>query len=690
MAEVKRSRAGQGITQRRIGVVNVRTGEAQEAAQRAQEFASASSYATKIAESVQVTEAKRKANLTPTRDADGKLDFAKRPAFLGGAGGERYDAIYQERYLKQAGVDLNNQLQTFVAQNPLNAKAVKENAAAYIEDTAKAMGLDGAGNLVERFREYGYATANDYASKVELQALKQKDLAFQRSAFEAHTGMMEDMRIALSNGDNNRAEQIKNLLQQDLSNNLAGYTERYIQDTGRFIELADLKGKFAALIISDELPAREYDNLQADLFVNRDGKYKKQYPELFAAFATVDAGRSSSAARSYINQTITVATSVDQQTKAESNYQAFVDSPTYNQDQSGALTQKYFESEGVPMSSIEEIMQNPVSQAALFSTNGVNHMRQAGVPESIRNVIKAAAGGADLQFFPQGGVEFAVSTMLNSLRNEDGSLQNKYTDEEVGFVLTYDSVIQTHGPNRAAEAFNAAQKVALAEDQTRVVIGTKLGLDDVYTNRPRKMVENFLVKELSDEYGASFNPRALQDFSGAFTNMLLTQDKDTALDKVKELYELRYSNDEQIMFGNMAQRYTPQYYFGGFDKRMIQFNEAVRQIGSTLVKKAKPEVTFPQPAKDYFLVSSPNSNIKAGQFMFVDDVGRPFRDETNKPIMISTDAINALTNYQIDKEKAEDAKEQSRRDAVKYEFRRNALSRFFKEGAALPPSFISD
>ena len=176
MAEVKRASGGRGIVGRRIGVVNTRTGEAQKEAQRAQEFATASSYATKIAESVQVTEATRKANLTPTRDADGKLEYAERPAFLGGAGGAKYDAIYQERYFKQAGLDLNNFVQGQAAQNPTNAAALKQNATDYITTTVEAMKKDGAGELAERFREYSYKVTDDYASKVELNALKQKEI----------------------------------------------------------------------------------------------------------------------------------------------------------------------------------------------------------------------------------------------------------------------------------------------------------------------------------------------------------------------------------------------------------------------------------------------------------------------------------------------------------------------------------
>ena len=692
MAEVKRAPTAQNRL-RRIGVVNTRTGTEQTAAQRAQEFSTISSYATKLAESVQVMEANRKANLTPTRDADGKLDYAERPAFLGGAGSARYDAIYQERYLKQAGVDLNAFIRQEAINNPLNPKQLKERSANFIEQTAIAMEKDGAGDLSARFRDYGYKVADDYAAKVELAVLKKREDDFRGVALDAHTHMLEDMSAALTNGDIERANQVKNLIEQDLSNNLAGYTQRYIQDMRRFTDVVKFKGMFNSVMKSEDVSINEFDNIRAELFIGGGGKYSKKFPELFETFAEVDAGRSSGHARSYITQMISATSTIDKQTKAEIAYQDFAENPTAAQDPDGIKTERYFQERfKLSFRTPQDVMENPNAIAALRSDEGIDFMRKAGTPEFVRNIMKAVSSGQELSSFPVGSVPLAVELTMSSITNNDGTYQNKYSDAETAFALHYTGMIRSYGVEATAEAFAAARKLSLADDQTRQIIGTKLNIENPMERRPLAMVKDHLIKEFREEYGASFNPAGITDFASPFANMLLTLDEETALTKVKELYDSRYKKSK-FTYGDMHHRYGPSYYFGeeGIvtdNRRLVNFNNYLVRTGVEEVKKRNPGIRNPLVGRDFSVIPHPSNNDQSGSFVLVDDVGNPFRDETNKEIIISTDAIADLTNAQIARQDAKDEAVKSRRQALRSQFRSRALAKFFKEGAALPPSLF--
>lgn len=667
MAEVKRVSGGRGIVGRRIGVVNTRTGEAQKEAQRAQEFATASSYATKIAESVQVTEATRKANLTPTRDADGKLEYAERPAFLGGAGGAKYDAIYQERYFKQAGLDLNSFVQGQAAQNPTNAAALKKNATDYIATTVKAMKKDGAGELAERFREYSYKVTDDYASKVELNALKQKEINFLSDAREAHDLMFRDANTALSNGDTERAKEIFDLIEQDVSNNLAGYTKEYVGDVRRASKLVNFEGLMNDLIVKDQLSTLELPDLNVALLTNADGKYKKAYPELFEAYQAVSF-RSRDRADSHISKMIRVAAAAESMTKADLSYFEFEKTPSYDQDKDGSKSQRFIQSlePQIPMNNVREVASNLAAREVFVREDAINHMRQAGVPEFIRSALKGMANGQDLQFYGEDAVNFAVETAYNSMVNEDGSLQNKYSDREKAFILSYRGIVNGGlGAENAAEAYTAARNLASNDPAAKAMIASKLGVSAGSTKSSIMLARNNLEEELTSRDpgmslfgGKDFNPQAVNEFAGLYANLLLNPaiSKDAALDTVEKIYESTYTHEPHV-FGNMAQRFGPSHYYNSFSgKRRAKFYEAANFVGNAMLDqlvKEKPALakelpTYRQLGKHFKLIPAPNNTEISGSFIFVHpDTGQPFRNATGKPFEISTTAIDLATNASI-------------------------------------------
>ena len=116
MVEIKRRRAGQGVTLNRIGVVNVQSGADKVQAQKAQEFAAFSDFAYKKAAELQVSAGEEAAKGAVTIDpATGEAKVTKVPQGYGKYGNKAMGDIIQKEYAIAAENDTRNTVKQLAA-----------------------------------------------------------------------------------------------------------------------------------------------------------------------------------------------------------------------------------------------------------------------------------------------------------------------------------------------------------------------------------------------------------------------------------------------------------------------------------------------------------------------------------------------------------------------------------------------
>jgi len=116
MVEIKRTRAGQGRTIQRIGVVNVQSGADKVQAQKAQDFAAFSDFAYKKTAELQVAAGEKAAKGAVTVDpVTGEAKVTKVPQGYGKYGNEAMGDIIQKQYAIAAENDVRNTVKQLAA-----------------------------------------------------------------------------------------------------------------------------------------------------------------------------------------------------------------------------------------------------------------------------------------------------------------------------------------------------------------------------------------------------------------------------------------------------------------------------------------------------------------------------------------------------------------------------------------------
>ena len=127
MVEIKRTRAGQGRTIQRIGVVNVQSGADKVQAQKAQDFAAFSDFAYKKTAELQVAAGEKAAKGAVTVDpATGEAKVSKVPQGYGKYGNEAMGDIIQKQYAIAAENDVRNTVKQLAADANNDPEKFKE------------------------------------------------------------------------------------------------------------------------------------------------------------------------------------------------------------------------------------------------------------------------------------------------------------------------------------------------------------------------------------------------------------------------------------------------------------------------------------------------------------------------------------------------------------------------------------
>ncbi len=173
MVEIKRTRAGQGVTLNRIGVVNVQSGADKVQAQKAQEFAAFSDFAYKKAAELQVSAGEEAAKGAVTIDpATGEAKVTKVPQGYGKYGNKAMGDIIQKEYAIAAENDTRNTVKQLAADANNDPKEFQKLYGFWKEKRIKALKDSGGVEYVDDFDKM--ATMYGAGAYTDMRLAKQK------------------------------------------------------------------------------------------------------------------------------------------------------------------------------------------------------------------------------------------------------------------------------------------------------------------------------------------------------------------------------------------------------------------------------------------------------------------------------------------------------------------------------------
>jgi len=685
--EIKKTRAGQGVLNKPIGVVRLASGEDEVLSQKAQALGKVSNTFFELETERQVKFGKEYAAKIKAFDENGKVVYHDPVSIKGRVA---YETAQSELNKKYAVALKQQTIQTAIEfrQRYKTEEEFSRNFSTWMDETAKNLSASGGDFVASTFLDDAGVMRQEHISdikkkKLDLensQAAAQYDIDMQNTA-----GYMFSAYAAgdIEEGDNNFENLFRSISEDAIT--VHGLTPSRRNDLLNF--LTDSKRNGIILSSVGDKSAAEIAELSDGFDLGKiPEKFKKEMPfleDLLQDTASSPVRRRN--AQVFFSSLKQAANSAASESATEKKYGLWMSgnfSGNTKQDSmfSARLLQ---ETTGIDTTSFAAMVADPEIAAKLTSPEATEVLRKTTIPAPILSVIEQATNNAPLEHIPgnQEGIALAVASTLTSITNYDGSITPKnLTPQQVAFVTSFDSMIRNVGADRATEAYLDTQKVISNDATWESAVAGKLGKQ--VTDKT-----GVITMAKSDLEDRGFPSYALDEFTPIYAKLLAHRDisADDAYTEVTGNFNTFYKDHPYMYpYYNRKHRYTPEYYYkfegliGGFrqSSRLGDFNTHLQKLGSGLYKTQKKGVENPQIGKDFFLVSSPSSTNTYGEWMFVDENNVPLVDHTGKPLSVNTTGFDVKTNFDILQEDQAAAEAESERLAELELMRRNDILKY--------------
>ncbi len=657
--EIKRTRAGQGVLNKPIGVVRLASGEDKVLAQKAEALGSVASSFFQLEETRQVRAGKDFAAKVQALDENGQVVYHDPPSSLGRVG---YETAQQELNKKYAVALKEQSVNTAIEFRQLyrTEEEFSRNFSTWMDETAKNLSASGGDAVASAFLNDAGVLRQRNVADIKTQKFNQEQ-ELSRSQYELDIrrtiGMVGSYAL---NGDFEEAQTTAQLVLDDLDNNAI-----------QFFNMTGEKRRELTNILNDQLRNGRIQNA-----VKGYG-----YQELVLFETSVESGVIPDAIKKDMPWLEDFIEETSSETARKNTLNSFLSSlreAKFKQQQvvSSQLNVQNLMSDGFPAELTKANQDDLDLVYAGVGINAANMFTQA--PEAHNNLVQIALNAPfassemvrafdSLKFLSEVGddqIRNAVDLYRNVSTQYNGNLSEYGLKDEAGFLIRLDSLMQNYGddPQKAlAYARRIPQNKPEDLDTLHSVLSENFSTI-TKSGEPMKDMQSMMIKYLKEK-NKEILPEHVAEMAD-FGIAVALSDRANLDSVVTSAYRQNYVASQYIRPSIVRQqkgvearsRYAPEAFL---DREQLKVFDS--QMNNLLLSFYKPEPDAagrvpaykkPTLGVDYYLDVEMGANNTA-QYKFVRPDGTPMYNANGRQVSFGAAAIKQFMDRRTEQKKDE-------------------------------------
>ena len=657
--EIKRTRAGQGVLNKPIGVVRLASGEDKVLAQKAQALGSIANTFFQLEETRQVKAGKDFAEKVQALDENGEVVYHDPPSSLGKIG---YETAQQELNKKYAVALKEQSVNTAIEFRQLyrTEEEFSRNFSTWMEETAKNLSASGGGAVASAFLDDAALLRQRNIADIKTQKFNQEQ-ELSRSQYELDIrrtiGMVGSYAL---NGDFEEAQTTAQLVLDDLDNNAM-----------QFFNMTGEKRRELTNILNDQLRNGRIQNAVKGY----------SYQELVLLEAGVESGIIPEAIKKDMPWLEDFIEETASETARRNTLNTFLSSlreAKFKQQQvlSSQLNVQNLMSSGFPAELTKANQDDLDLVYASFGINAANMFSQVGktrdalfqtaldAPFASSEMVRAFDSLKFLSEVDDAQIRNAVDLYRNISTKYNGNLSAYGLKDQAGFLIRLDSLMQNYGddPQKAlAFARRIPQNKPEDLDTLHSVLSENFATI-TKSGEPMKDMQSMMIKYLKEK-NKEILPEHVAEMAD-FGIAVALSDPANLDSVVTGAYRQNYVASKYIRPSIVRQqkgvqarsRYAPEAFL---DREQLKVFDATMNNFLLSFYKPEPDVTGRVPAYkkptlgvDYYLDVEMGANNTA-QYKFVRPDGTPMYSANGTQVSFGAAEIKQFMDRRIEQEKDE-------------------------------------
>lgn len=657
--EIKRTRAGQGVLNKPIGVVRLASGEDKVLAQKAEALGSIANTFFQLEETRQVKAGKDFAEKVQALDENGEVVYHDPPSSLGKIG---YETAQQELNKKYAVALKEQSVNTAIEFRQLyrTEEEFSRNFSTWMEETAKNLSASGGGAVASAFLDDAALLRQRNIADIKTQKFNQEQ-ELSRSQYEL------DIRRTIAmvgsyalNGDFEEAQTTAQLVLDDLDNNAM-----------QFFNMTGEKRRELTNILNDQLRNGRIQNAVKGY----------SYQELVLLEAGVESGVIPEAIKKDMPWLEDFIEETASETARRNTLNTFLSSlreAKFKQQQvvSSQLNVQNLMSSGFPAELTKANQDDLDLVYASFGINAANMFSQVGktrdalfqtaldAPFASSEMVRAFDSLKFLSEVDDAQIRNAVDLYRNISTKYNGNLSAYGLKDQAGFLIRLDSLMQNYGDD-PQKALAFARRIPQNKPEDLATLHSVLSENFstiTESGEPMKDMQSMMIKYLKEE-NKEILPEHVAEMAD-FGIAVALSDPANLDSVVTGAYRQNYVASKYIRPSIVRQqkgvqarsRYAPEAFL---DREQLKVFDA--QMNNLLLSfyKPEPDVTGRIPAYkkpilgvDYYLDVEMGANNTA-QYKFVRPDGTPMYSANGTQVSFGAAEIKQFMDRRIEQEKDE-------------------------------------
>lgn len=657
--EIKRTRAGQGVLNKPIGVVRLASGEDKVLAQKAEALGSIANTFFQLEQTRQVKAGKDFAEKVQAVDENGEVVYHDPPSSLGKIG---YETAQQELNKKYAVALKEQSVNTSIEFRQLykTEEEFSRNFSTWMEETAKNLSASGGGAVASAFLDDAALLRQRNIADIKTQKFNQEQ-ELSRSQYELDIrrtiGMVGSYAL---NGDFEEAQTTAQLVLDDLDNNAM-----------QFFNMTGEKRRELTNILNDQLRNGRIQNA-----VKGYG-----YQELVLLEAGVESGIIPEAIKKDMPWLEDFIEETASETARRNTLNTFLSSlreAKFKQQQvlSSQLNVQNLMSSGFPAELTKANQDDLDLIYASFGINAANMFSQVGktrdalfqtaldAPFASSEMVRAFDSLKFLSEVDDAQIRNAVDLYRNISTKYNGNLSAYGLKDQAGFLIRLDSLMQNYGDDpQKALAFARRIPQNKPEDlDTLHSVLSETFATITKSGEPMKDMQSMMIKYLKKK-NKEILPEHVAEMAD-FGIAVALSDPANLDSVVAGAYRQNYVVSKYIRPSIVRQqkgvqarsRYAPEAFL---DREQLKVFDATMSNLLLSFYKPEPDVTGRVPAYkkptlgvDYYLDVEMGANNTA-QYKFVRPDGTPMYSANGTQVSFGAAEIKQFMDRRIEQEKDE-------------------------------------
>ena len=657
--EIKRTRAGQGVLNKPIGVVRLASGEDKVLAQKAEALGSIANTFFQLEETRQVKAGKDFAEKVQALDENGEVVYHDPPSSLGKIG---YETAQQELNKKYAVALKEQSVNTAIEFRQLykTEEEFSRNFSTWMEETAKNLSASGGDAVASAFLDDAALLRQRNIADIKTQKFNQEQ-ELSRSQYELDIRRTIAMAGSYAlNGDFEEAQTTAQLVLDDLDNNAM-----------QFFNMTGEKRRELTNILNDQLRNGRIQNAVKGY----------SYQELVLLEAGVESGIIPEAIKKDMPWLEDFIEETASETARRNTLNTFLSSlreAKFKQQKvlSSQLNVQNLMSSGFPAELTKANQDDLDLVYASFGINAANMFSQVGktrdalfqtaldAPFASSEMVRAFDSLKFLSEVDDAQIRNAVDLYRNISTKYNGNLSAYGLKDQAGFLIRLDSLMQNYGDDpQKALAFARRIPQNKPEDlDTLHSVLSETFATITKSGEPMKDMQSMMIKYLKEK-NKEILPEHVAEMAD-FGIAVALSDPANLDSVVTGAYRQNYVASKYIRPSIVRQqkgvqarsRYAPEAFL---DREQLKVFDA--QMNNLLLSfyKPEPDVTGRVPAYkkptlgvDYYLDVEMGANNTA-QYKFVRPDGTPMYSANGTQVSFGAAEIKQFMDRRIEQEKDE-------------------------------------